>query len=318
MDPSDTAASDPFRDDGPFDPVPGLQAVAERHGVSLDAVRHLIRALERGHGTMAQFDHPDLGGMGQWFSGGMVMVGRMFDDALKARVDALCTELAGALPAGGFSEAAPTSVNGPPTLGTPTGALSGRNANTAAPVRPMRPRQKARSGTRARRMGRVPTSGEAGTAHNGAQDGLRYAYFPDRRRLAVDAGSGVALYDTGEHRITGVSQANGSLGFTGPAGAVALDRLRRIEAEVAAPRQVDPSQVDPSQVDPSQVDPSQVDPSQVDPSRADTAQRPAPAPDRSPADAVLTTIERLADLHARGVLTDAEFATKKAELLARL
>lgn len=245
MDPSDTAASDPFRDDGPFDSVSGLQAVADRHGVGLDAVRHLIRALERGHGTMAQFDHPDLGGMGQWFSGGMVMVGRMFDDALKARVDALCTELAGALPAG---------------LGDP--------------------------------------------ASTGAQNGLRYAYFPDRRRLAVDAGSGIALYDTGEHRITGVSQANGSLGFTGPAGAVALDRLRRIEAEVAAPRQADPAGIPASAASPI---------SSPTPSAA-----PSAAPDRSSADDVLATIERLADLHARGVLTEAEFATKKAELLARL
>ncbi|MFC6739463.1 SHOCT domain-containing protein [Methylobacterium tardum] len=33
---------------------------------------------------------------------------------------------------------------------------------------------------------------------------------------------------------------------------------------------------------------------------------------------MLTTIDRLAELHARGVLTDQEFSTKKAELLARL
>lgn len=274
MDPSDTAASDPFRDDGPFDPVPGLQTVADRHGVSPDAVRHLVRALERGHGTMAQFDHPDLGGMGQWFSGGMVMVGRMFDDALKARVDALCTELAGALPAGGFSEAAPAARRGggewwPAGLGDP--------------------------------------------ASTGAQDGLRYAYFPDSRRLAVDAGSGVALYDTGEHRITGVSQANGSLGFTGPSGAVALDRLRRIEAEVAAPRQADPGQVNPGRADPAEI------PAKAAPAASPAAAAaPSAAPDRSSPDAILAAIERLADLHARGVLTDAEFATKKTELLARL
>jgi hypothetical protein len=33
---------------------------------------------------------------------------------------------------------------------------------------------------------------------------------------------------------------------------------------------------------------------------------------------VLATIERLAELHARGVLTEREFSDKKAELLARL
>jgi hypothetical protein len=33
---------------------------------------------------------------------------------------------------------------------------------------------------------------------------------------------------------------------------------------------------------------------------------------------ILTAIERLAELHARGVLTEAEFSAKKAELLDRL
>ncbi|MCJ2072076.1 SHOCT domain-containing protein [Methylobacterium sp. J-030] len=236
-----------FLDDGRFDHASGLQSIADRHGVGLDAVRHLVQALERGHGTMAQFDHPDLGGMGQWFSGGMVMVGRMFDDALKTRVDALCTELAAALPAGGFSVASPAAGHGggewwPADLGAP--------------------------------------------ASTGSQNGMRYAYFPQARRLAVESGSGVAVYDTGEHPITGVSQANGSLGFTGPAGSVDVARLRRIEAEAAAPRQADPAQ--------------------------------APVADPAPPGDVLATIERLAALHARGVLTDREFSDKKAELLARL
>ena len=245
-----------FLDDGRFDHASGLQTVADRHGVSLDAVRHLLRALERGQGRMAQFDHPDLGGMGQWFSGGMVMVGRMFDDGLKARVDALCNDLAAALPAAGFSgAAAPESGRGggewwPGGLGSPASA--------------------------------------------GSQDGMRYAYFPDTRRLAIESGTGIALYDTGEHHISGVSQSNGDLGFTGPQGTVALDRLRRIEAETAAPRQADP------------------------------AKPPAPIPTHEPAVGaapqadVLATIERMAALHASGVLTEQEFSAKKAELLARL
>lgn len=243
-----------FLDDGRFDHASGLQSVADRHGVSLDAVRHLVRALERGHGTMAQFDHPDLGGMGQWFSGGMVMVGRMFDDGLKTRVGALCTELAESLPAAGFAGSGPAARRDggdwwPAGLGAP--------------------------------------------ASTGSQNGMRYAYFPETRRLAVESGSGVAVYDTGEHHITGVSQSNGSLGFTGQAGAVDLARLRRIEAEAAAPRQADPARANPAQVQ-------------------------VPAPDPAPDGDVLATIERLADLHARGVLTDREFADKKAELLARL
>src|SRR5271157_4249362 len=68
--------------------------VAKRHGVSVEAVGGLIGALAEGNGRQAQFDHPDLGGMGQWSQGGMIMVGDMFNSSLKARVGALCNELA--------------------------------------------------------------------------------------------------------------------------------------------------------------------------------------------------------------------------------
>ena len=71
--------------------------VARRHGVSLDAVVTLLGALVQGNGRQAQFNHPDLGGMGQWSQGGMIMVGDMFNQGLKYRVDALCNELAGLL-----------------------------------------------------------------------------------------------------------------------------------------------------------------------------------------------------------------------------
>ena len=69
-------------------------ALAQRYGVSTEAVLTLLQALVSGHGTMAQFDHPELGGRGQWMSGGMVMVGDMFNQALKATVDGLCLNLA--------------------------------------------------------------------------------------------------------------------------------------------------------------------------------------------------------------------------------
>src|SRR3954451_3762437 len=74
-----------------------LQGIAERHGVSTDAALTLLRALVAGRGGMAQFNHPELGGMGQWSQGGMTMVGDMFNQGLRARVDALCTELASLL-----------------------------------------------------------------------------------------------------------------------------------------------------------------------------------------------------------------------------
>ena len=58
-----------------------------------DAVRTILRALRSGGGTMAQFSHSDFGGMSQW-SPGMTMVGDMFNNRLKSKLDTICTELA--------------------------------------------------------------------------------------------------------------------------------------------------------------------------------------------------------------------------------
>ena len=74
----------------------GLQKIndlAQHYGVSADAVMTLLRALLNSKGTMAQFDHRERGGAGQWMPGGMTMVGDMFNHGLKAKVDGLCSEL---------------------------------------------------------------------------------------------------------------------------------------------------------------------------------------------------------------------------------
>src|SRR6202171_1551225 len=70
-----------------------ITRVSLRHSVSPDAVRTILRALRAGGGTMAQFSHSDFGGMSQW-SPGMTMVGDMFNNSLKSKLDAVCTELA--------------------------------------------------------------------------------------------------------------------------------------------------------------------------------------------------------------------------------
>jgi hypothetical protein len=74
-----------------------VEEIALRHEVSAEAAVALLSALAAGHGMQAQFSHPDLGGMGQWSRGGMIMIGDMFNNSLKARVDALCLELSGLL-----------------------------------------------------------------------------------------------------------------------------------------------------------------------------------------------------------------------------
>ena len=66
--------------------------LATRHGLSRDAVETVLRALRSGGGSMAQFSHAEFGGMSQW-SSGMTMVGDMFNDALKAKLNAVATDL---------------------------------------------------------------------------------------------------------------------------------------------------------------------------------------------------------------------------------
>ena len=255
---TESASETGFIDGGGVDHVTGLQTIADRHGVSLDAVRHLVRALERGHGRMAQFDHPDLGGMGQWSAGGMTMVGRMFDDGLRARVAALCTELAATLPAEGFATQASPETWWPGDLGRPSAT--------------------------------------------GSQNGMRYAYFPAQRRLVVDSEGRAAIYDTGDHAISGVSQQQGSgtsLRFSGPGGPVDLASLKRLdEAERGETRPFAPEPFEAGH-------PGAEAPHAV-------GATPVAGGD------VLSTIERLSEMRRKGILTEGEFTAKKAELLARL
>ncbi|TAE32737.1 MAG: hypothetical protein EAZ92_01265 [Candidatus Kapaibacterium sp.] len=186
-----------------------LQQLAQRFGVSIEAVSTLQQALQRGGGTMAQFNHPELGGMGQWQQGGMVMVGDMFNNALKAKVDGLCVELskmtaAPAAPAQGFG----MSFN--------SFSFSSNLAwwSNIADV-----------------QGQTPNSA-------GSQNSTEYAYFRDVKRLLLrENGNGaIAVYDTLQHVITGVSQAqqNGggkgaqSLVFQSQLGQFGVDSLKRI------------------------------------------------------------------------------------------
>lgn len=70
-----------------------IEEVAQRHGCSTDAAMSMLESVIRGNGSMAQFDHPEFGGSGQWMQGGMTMVSDMFNNHLKSQVQALCSEL---------------------------------------------------------------------------------------------------------------------------------------------------------------------------------------------------------------------------------
>jgi hypothetical protein len=130
---------------------------------------------------------------------------------------------------------------------------------------------------------------------SGSQDNSRYAVFQQARRLAVQSGGEpVRVYDTLDHVIGGVQQQQGglpgTLSFTSQYGTFTVESLPLVS--------------------PARTTPPAPEPAAVPPERA--------APARTDADAVLVALERLGDLHQRGVLTDEEFAAKKAELLSRL
>lgn len=174
-----------------------LDAVAARHGFNRAAVVALWDALRHGGGRMAQFSHPELGGMGQWSSGGMLQIGAMFDHALKARVAAACADLAAAAGDRGSTEPGEGTVR--------EGARDGADW--------------------------WPGSFGSPSAA-GSQNGIRYASFADARRLAVDRDGTITLYDTGRHRIFGVSQSQsrGShLAFTTDDETVDLEILAIVE-----------------------------------------------------------------------------------------
>jgi hypothetical protein len=63
---------------------------------------------------------------------------------------------------------------------------------------------------------------------SGAQNQVRYAYFNAAHRLAVELNGHVALYDSLDHQIGGVSQqqgSGGSLTFTSQYGTVSVSSL---------------------------------------------------------------------------------------------
>ncbi len=277
----------------------GLQAIndlAQRHGFSPEAVSSMLEAVIAGRGGMAQFDHPEFGGSGQWMRGGMIMLSDMFNNYLKGRVDGLCNDLAGLVAnqpdligGGGFqSQSQSGDSSGQQQQ---SGYGGGQQQNGSGPIGPASLFVPPAPGTSGDWWGadlRWPTS-------TGSQNDVRYAYFAQARRLAIDIGGRVTIYDTLDHQIGGFSQqqsVGGSLAFTSQYGLVEIARLPVISVDGAPPPAPAPTV-------------SAMPPAQANP------------PSGGEGD-VFALIERLADLHAKGILSAEEFAAKKTELLSRL
>lgn len=257
------------------EPVPEAQqvlaAAAQRHGFSPEAALTAWHALVEGRGAMAQFNHPELGGVGQWAQGGMTMVGDMFNHGLKARVDALCSELAGQMQRQGKARVVEPAQFQTQSQGRPVGAGFGAGFAT----------------------GDWWPAELGAPASSGAQNGLRYAYFPGTCRLAIQRNGRLELYDTGDHRISGVSQQQSGAvrdpSFSSDKGQVRLADLKPVNMD--APAQFADAQPTPAQY---------------------------AAPSMPAAGDPLAVIERLAELRQKEIITEAEFTAKKTELLSRL
>lgn len=268
-----------------------INELAQRYGVSTDAVMTLLQALVNGSGTMAQFNHRELGGGGQWMLGGMTMVGDMFNHGLKSKVDGLCSELSQLLAQQPFvpfpaSFQSQGQGGGQQQQQGGYGAVGPGLASLFVPEAP----------GRASGQWWPPELGfPNGT---GAQNQVRYAYFNQAHRLAVDLNGHVTVYDTLDHQISGVSQqqgSGGSLTFTSQYGTVSVAYLPVVSVDGV------PSNAPEPHVAPAPAQPPE-------PGRAEATQESD----------IFVKIERLADLQQKGILSPEEFAAKKAELLSRL
>jgi Short C-terminal domain len=260
-----------------------VDALAQRYGVSGDAVRTLLDAVARGGGTMAQFYHSELGGGGQWMSGGMTMVGDMFNSRLASTVSGLCSELAQLYYEGGLYEPQQGSYG--------TQQQGGGFMQQSSQWYPAE-------------LG-IPSS-------SGSQNDLRYAVFPGTRRLALERSGQLTVYDTLDHQIGGVQQQQGGgygePSFTSQYGTFTVASLPRAQGYGNTQPSYEPQNAPVNQ------------PAYYDAPQAAPAAQSAPdlaGPSGGSRDA-LATLERLADLVTKGLLTPDEFAAKKRELLARI
>jgi hypothetical protein len=155
----------------------------------------------------------------------------------------------------------------------------------------------------------------------GAQNGVRYAYFAQARRLAIDVNGKVTVYDTRDHRIGGFSQQQshgGSLGFTSQHGLIDVAKLPVVPVDGAAPAAPSSGAAPAASPPPAAQPPSAASPAASPaPAVSAAAAQPANAGNAAGMD-IFAMIDRLAELRSRNILTEAEFNAKKTELLARL
>lgn len=287
-----------------------VQNLGQRHGLSTDAVPHMLVAIQNGNGSMAQFNHHEFGGAGQWMRGGMTMVSDLFNNQLKCRVDNVCSDISNALAnhqvtpfSGSFQSQSQNGVSSQSQAGGTLG--SGNSLFAPDPEANWWPQE----------LG-VPNA-------IGSQNQVRYAYFAQGRRLAVKTAGDVWVYDTQDHQIGGFSQQQGSGGsitFTSQYGVVNLSSLPVISRNGVAPviEQTPPPAPSSIITQNDQLSENEIPGSvnQRESSKPVVGRSEPSAPSSS--DSIIATLERLGGLREKGYVSEEEFAAKKAELLSRL
>ena len=303
-----------------------INDIAQQYNVSTDAVMTLLQALVNGNKTMAQFNHPELGGSGQWMPGGMTMVGDMSNNNLKAMVDSICLKLSNLLANQPF---VPDPLNGSQNIGRQQQQQAGHgvpNTNN---------NNDSLSNWWPIELG-VPTM-------TGVQNNICYAYFATQKRLAIEINGQITLFDTLEHQLSGVSQQQGggsSITFTSQHGMVDVFNLPVISSTELAETQTppasanEPNSTDKVSAESSANEPDSTDSVLVEPNNANLADSTGSippvetnilsetvtvsSPSSVPETDIFSTIERLALLRQKDIITETEFIVKKTELLSRL
>lgn len=272
-----------------------IDSLAARHGFSSDATIAMLTAVLNGNGRMAQFNHAEFCGSGQWMQGGMTMVSDMFNNQMKSRVDALCNELSSLVAneptlqvSGSFQSQSQGDTIGGQVL------PASQQSDCAAPPGPVGMFMPSAPGS----SGNWWPDGLGRPESTGVQNNLRYAWFGNPRRLVIDLAGTVTLYDTLDHRISGFSQQQSggtSVTFTSQHGLVDIKCLPVLAVNgmppVATPL--------PGQ-------------------QASMSSSCLTATGERKEDDIFALIEKLAELRKRDILTDEEFSAKKAELLSRI
>ena len=144
---------------------------------------------------MAQFSHADFGGMSRW-SPGTSMVGDMFNPQLKSKLDALCTDIAAHLASEKIIGGVRSAVD----------EVSYRSMPGSSDWWP---------------------SGLGRPGAVGVQKDLRYAVFPEARRLVID--------DRGSVSIFGVAQSRDQTAWTAVARTGSIGALSAIATRLDGP-----------------------------------------------------------------------------------